>query len=73
MARPPKKQKPKHGSIPKYVTRKNLLRDEELAALLKDNPRTYDSSLSKPGRICKLCRGFVAGGVIQCPHCYAMP
>lgn len=32
--------------------------------------RTYDSTLSKPGTICKLCRNFVAGGLRECTTCW---
>lgn len=33
-------------------------------------PRIYDSSLSRPGRICHRCHSFVAGkGVEPCHHC----
>ena len=32
--------------------------------------RTYDSTLSKPGGICKVCRTFVAGGLDECHVCW---
>lgn len=32
--------------------------------------RTYDSTLSKPGTICKLCRTFVAGSWDECHVCW---
>jgi hypothetical protein len=33
--------------------------------------RIYDSSLSKPGRICRNCRSLVAGWERECPVCRA--
>ncbi|MDQ6769474.1 MAG: hypothetical protein M3Z54_05765 [Gemmatimonadota bacterium] len=34
--------------------------------------RRYNSSLSSPGRLCGICRGFVAGrGTEICGHCGA--
>jgi hypothetical protein len=33
-------------------------------------PRTYDSSLSRPGRICHRCHAYVAGkGIEPCHQC----
>lgn len=69
------KRKQRHGPIPQYVTKKLIARQErdEFAFLtVPERDRVYDSSLSKPGRICKRCRGFVAGGVAQCPECWAI-
>lgn len=31
--------------------------------------RTYDSTLSHPGRFCSNCRGFVGGDLKECPVC----
>lgn len=69
-----KKQKYRFGNVPTYETRSSIEKREtdEYAWLVAPDPaRRYDSSLSKPGRLCGWCRGFVAGGVAQCPVCYA--
>lgn len=34
--------------------------------------RTYDSTLSKPGKLCPVCRSFVAGGVKECHVCWTV-
>jgi hypothetical protein len=34
--------------------------------------RTYDSTLSKPGKLCGVCRTFVPGGAIECNVCWTM-
>ena len=70
----PAKKKQGHGPIPTYVIRsaKEKLAADEWAWLVALDPakRVYNSSLSKPGRYCKGCRGFVAGGVVQCTSCW---
>jgi hypothetical protein len=71
------KKKQGHGPIPTYEIRsvKEKLATDEWAWILASDQaaRVYDSSLSKPGRYCKGCRSFVAGGIVQCRSCWATP
>jgi hypothetical protein len=72
MPRPRKKSK--HGPMPQYVTKKlfeRLDRDEFAFLNAPDRKRVYDSSLSKPGRICGVCRSFVSGERSLCAECGA--
>lgn len=69
------KKRREHNPIPRYVTKKLIARldaDEFSFLTDPDRPRVYDSSLSKPGRICSSCRSFVAGGVVQCRECWSL-
>jgi hypothetical protein len=58
--------------IPRLLPRRGARRSEA-AQSIADKPRTYDSSLSKPGRICSTCRTFVAGSISVCPWCGGLP
>lgn len=66
------------GKIQLYVGRQLLALEEqgEFAFLAEQDraKRVYDSTLSKPGRICSTdyCREFVPGGVLQCAHCESL-
>lgn len=46
--------------------------DDEWAFLYEPEKsvRTYDSTLSKPGAYCKVCRNFVPGGWDECHVCW---
>jgi hypothetical protein len=70
----PPKKKQGHGPIPTYGIRsaKEKLAADEWAWLTAPalSARVYDSSLSKPGRICKSCRTFVGGGTVRCRSCW---
>ena len=65
----------KRSKIQLYVVRQLIAIEEEAAFDVLGGPerpkRTYDSRLSKPGRICstEFCREFVPGGVEQCAYC----
>jgi hypothetical protein len=62
----PGRKKQGHGPIPTYETRTSIEKrdlDEFAWLTLPDPARVYDSSLSKPGRLCRHCRSFVAGGI----------
>ena len=65
----------KGAPIPSYNVRDLSGRadreDYAFLALPDSADRVYDSSLSKPGRICRRCRSFVAGGQLECPNCRA--
>jgi hypothetical protein len=71
-----KKRNYRFGNVPTYETRNSIERQalQEFAWLsLPDPARRYDSSPSKPGRLCKRCRSFVAGERDRaCPECYAV-
>jgi hypothetical protein len=62
----------KHGPIGSYNIRK-LLKRRALEDFARPDPagRVSVPSTSRPGRICKCCRGFVPGGVLECPECHA--
>jgi hypothetical protein len=74
---PAPRKKQGHGPIPTYEIRSKLekQRTDEFAWLVAPDPaeRVYDSSLSRPGRYCKSCRTFVAGGVVECRVCWTSP
>jgi hypothetical protein len=71
-----KKRNYRFSDIPTYETRSSVEKREtgEYAFLtLPDPARRYDSSLSRPGRLCKNCRSFVAGDARQpCQECYSL-
>jgi len=60
--------------MPDYSANRETAEIEDELAFM-DRPtrdlRTYDSSLSKPGRICSnvYCRTFVPGGIDECLRC----
>lgn len=55
--------------------RKAISDVEDEWAFLTEPPksvRTYDSTLSKPGKMCPVCRNFVAGGLQECHVCWTV-
>jgi hypothetical protein len=57
------------------MSRKKIVLDEDedpFAFLTQPEKslRTYDSTLSKPGKYCKVCRSFVSGGLKECHTCW---
>jgi hypothetical protein len=58
-------KKQKHGPMRSFNFDKRPIDRSELP---DPAARVYDSTLSKPGRICKGCRQFVPGGADRCPN-----
>ena len=56
--------------------KKLVLDDDDDPFGFMDRPeksvRTYDSTLSKPGKLCPVCRNFIAGGWQECHVCWTV-
>lgn len=64
----------KRGRIPLYVQKeldRELNDPYHFLSRERSPDREYDSSLSKPGRLCRRCKSFVAGSRDRpCGECF---